>query len=140
MWTKLLDVIVAKYNHSQTVEKVVTSQCNSIRQPCKLITMILKVKTSTQYDYILFIYKLVYSVINWGIILHGNEKKQSAFLLRNPQKKNINQEHWICIVLFLNMNLMTFLSVKKCQIFKLLIEKHEFLIQMKFTFPINTLD
>ena len=46
MWTKLLDVIVAKYNHSQTVEKVVTSQCNSIRQPCKLITMILKVKTS----------------------------------------------------------------------------------------------
>lgn len=88
MWTKLLDVIVAKYNHSQTVEKVVTSQCNSIRQPCKLITMILKVKTSTQYDYILFIYKLVYSVINWGIILHGNEKKQSAFLLRNPQKKH----------------------------------------------------
>ena len=69
-----MDLIVAKYNHSQTVEKVVTSQCNSVRQPCKLITMILKVKTFTQYDYILFIYKLVYSVINWGIIFHETEK------------------------------------------------------------------
>lgn len=86
MWTKLLDLTVANYNHSQTVEKVVTIQCNSIRQPCKLITMILKIKTSTQYDYILFIYKLVYSVNNWGIILYETEQKQSVFLLRNPQK------------------------------------------------------
>ena len=74
MWTKLLDLIVAKYNHSQTVDKDVTSQCNSVSQPCKLITMILKVKTFNQYYYILFIYKLVYSVINWGIIFHETEK------------------------------------------------------------------
>ena len=69
-----MDLIVVKYNNSQTVEKVVTSQCNSVRQPCKLITVILKVKTFTQYEYILFMYKLVFSVFNWGIIFHETEK------------------------------------------------------------------
>lgn len=44
IWTKFSDLIIAKYNHSLFVEEIRTSQHNGIRQLCKLISTICKIK------------------------------------------------------------------------------------------------